>query len=226
MSTALPHETNDCSIKPLKTTSFPLAPTKTLHTPPSQYFKGGVAAPRATLAWQTQRDSSFAIVLSRWSRRSQFWQLWGKAVPSKVCYHVTPSRAGGKEGGWARRLGEEWGWGRGRGLWSRSWRWAEFKFKAAERDCEPSEPGRSFDAGRAQGVLMWCVLEWMGRGGLTVTPHVWVTEESTVMGLLKKTGRTPQSALTLLWGRSAKSHGQMESTQNASTAVKVLRSPC
>lgn len=168
-----------CPMKPTtvllnlsKQPSFPLAPTKALHTPPSQYFKGGVAVPRATLAWQTQRDSRFAIVLSWWSQRLQFWLCWGKAVPSKVCYHVTLSRAGGKEAGWVRRLGEEWGWGRGRGLWSRSWRWAEFKFKAAERDCEPrvSRGGALMQAVHRE---FWCgVLEWTGLGGLTITPHV------------------------------------------------------
>lgn len=185
--TALPHETSDCLFILSKQPSFPLAPTKKkLHTPPSQYFKGRVAAPRATLAWQTRRDSSFAVVLSWWSHCSQFWLLWGKAVPSKVCYHVTLSRAGGKEGGWVRRLREEWGWGSGKGLWSRSWRWAEFKFKAAERDCEPrvSWGGALM---QTQGVLMWCVLEWMGLGGLTVTPHVNLSQRGVDSdGLIEK----------------------------------------
>lgn len=42
---------------------------------------------------------------------SQFGLLWGKAVPSKVCYHVAPSGAGGKGvgGGGVMRLGGESG---------------------------------------------------------------------------------------------------------------------
>lgn len=37
----------------------------------------------------------------------------GKAVPSKVCYHVSPGGAGGGGGGWVVRFGKRAGTGSG-----------------------------------------------------------------------------------------------------------------
>lgn len=102
-----------------------------------------------------------------------------------------------------------WEWGSGKGLWSRGWRWAEFKLKAAECDCEPrvSWGGALMQTEHRE---FWCGVrwsEWALAGWQSLHTWVWVKEESTVSGLLKKTGRTLQSALLLLWGGSAKSYG-------------------
>lgn len=102
-------------------------------------FKGGAAAPGATLARQTRCDSSFATAL--------FWLRHGANAPpvlaalgvsssSKVCYHVL---AGGKESGvgwWD--TGETWGGDVQRpfGAQSSGRRWATFQFKAVERGWE------------------------------------------------------------------------------------------
>ena len=54
---------------------------------------------------------------------------------------------------------------------------------------------------------------------------VWVREELTVPGLLKKTGWTLQSAPLLLWGRSAKSHETNgEHTEGCSGSAHECRS--
>lgn len=66
------------------------------------------------------------------------WAALGESGSLQSVLSCSPEwscREGGG-GGQVIRLGGEWGQGSGKGLWGRDRRCAEFKFKAAGRDCE------------------------------------------------------------------------------------------
>lgn len=130
----------------------------------------------ANSAWQ---QFCYSAVMMEWIC-SQFGLLWGKAVPSKVCYHVAPSGAGGKECGGGCKIGRRVGMGK--------WKETGGELNSSSKlwnvtvSCEWAAGGTVM-----QGLWMWCVLEWMDLGGLTVTPHTSLSERGDdSAGLIEK----------------------------------------
>lgn len=166
----LPHisyEQHDVTLE----NNHPSSPTSHLRR---STFRGGAAAPGATLAWQTRRDSSFATVLFWWrhganapSVGSSGGKLFLQSVLS--CRPEFSWREGVGSGlmGYGRSVGR----GCGEALWGREQRPEVSHFPVQSCGTRLRAEGRSFDVSGEQEGLMWRSPEWMGLGGLTVSAH-------------------------------------------------------